>query len=56
MNLLYISSIANVEGNGVAIAVKNYLKFMSVKANIAIYNLESNIEINENAKSFNIHD
>ena len=46
MNILHITSITNPKGNGVAVAVKNYIKYESKYANVGVYNLED--EITEN--------
>ena len=46
MKILHITDIYNPSGNGVAVAVKYYLKYESKNNEIAIYNLNSNIETN----------
>ena len=43
MKILHVTSIANSDGNGVAVAVKNYVKYESQKAYVALYNLESDL-------------
>ena len=47
MNILHITDIANPEGNGVAVAVENYAKYLSLKANVAIFCLDGNIGDNK---------
>ena len=44
MKILHITSIANPEGNGVAVAVNNYIKYESKYADVALYNLEGNLK------------
>lgn len=53
MKLLHITSITNPKGNGVATAVINYLKYESKYAKVALYNMESNLNI-ENIKNYNL--
>jgi len=43
MKILHITSIANPDGNGVAVAVNNYIKYESKHTDIALYNLEGNL-------------
>ena len=44
MVILHITSIANPDGNGVAVAVNNYIKYEQLYAKIGLYNLEGSIE------------
>lgn len=45
MNILHIADIANEKGNGVAVAIKEYLKYEKKYCHVAIYNLNSNIAV-----------
>lgn len=45
MRILHIVDIKNPKGNGVAIAVENYLKYESQKENVALYNLGTDVKI-----------
>mgnify|MGYP004538562419 FL=1 len=51
MNILHITDIANSKGNGVAVAVNDYLKYENVENNVAVYNLDSPIG-NEKIQKF----
>lgn len=42
MKILHVTSVANPDGNGVAVAVKNYFDYEKTSADVAVYNLESN--------------
>ena len=43
MIILHITSISNPSGNGVAVAVNEYVKYESKYAKVGLYNLEGNI-------------
>jgi len=43
MKILHITSITHPEGNGVAVAVNNYIKYESKYATLALYNLEGDL-------------
>lgn len=44
MNILHITDIKNAKGNGVAVAVQDYIKYESKIENIALFNLSDNVE------------
>lgn len=47
MKILHITSINNVDGNGVAVAVSNYVKYESSQVEIAMYNIESDLYVDK---------
>ncbi len=47
MKVLHISCINNVNGNGVAVAIKSYLKNEKKLCDVAIYNLRSDIKVDD---------
>lgn len=51
MIILHITSIMNPKGNGVAVAVGDYIKYESKYATVGLYNLESNL-LDDFANSF----
>ena len=52
MKVLHITSITHPQGNGVAVAVSNFIKYQSELTEVAIYNIESDID-EKNVISFN---
>ena len=52
MKILHVSSIYNVKSNGVAVAISSYLKYEKKYCDVAIYNLKTDIEV-ENVECFN---
>ena len=43
MVILHITSITHPEGNGVAVAVRNYVQYENSKVKVALYNIEGNL-------------
>ena len=43
MKILHITSITHPEGNGVAVAVNNYIKYESKYEDVALFNIESDL-------------
>ena len=52
MTILHITDIAQISGNGVAVAVTEYLKHEMKETNVAAYNLDDNI-VAEGIKTYN---
>lgn len=55
MIILHISDIKNCKGNGVAVAVADYLKYEGLKNEVAIFNLNDNLII-DGIPSFSFND
>ena len=51
MNILHVTSITNPEGNGVAVAVNNYIVYEEKYAKVSSYNLEGKI-LNKHSKCY----
>ena len=52
MVILHVTSIAHPEGNGVAVAVSNYVKYENKDNDVALFNLEGNLN-NSNCDNYN---
>lgn len=52
MKILHIIQTKNANGNGVAVAVTNYLKYLSKNNDVALYNLKDDIEVPKKVSLF----